>query len=201
MADKTKNKIIIGVPCSDAEAMRALTAQALCGAIIGAEGLVIDMVLRRSCDIVSNRTWLVNQALKAGATHLLFVDCDMMFPYDVIPKLLAHDKEIIGAEYNKREFPLTKVSKPLTEESATELYKAKHNGLGLTLIKLSIFKDPKFGVSEDGKRTAWFSFGRDSEGALVMGEDAWFSNVARDAGYDTWIDPTIKVFHIGEYGF
>ena len=63
------------------------------------------------------------------------------------------------------------------------------------------FKDPKFGIGVDGKRSPWFSFGRDSQGALVMGEDAWFSNVARDAGYSTWIDPTFKVLHCGEYLF
>lgn len=201
MASKKEIKVVIGVPVSDSNAMNALTAQAIGASIISAGGLVIDFILRRSCDIVSNRTYLVNAAMAAGATHLLFVDCDMLFPHDIIKTLLAHKKEIVGCEYNKREFPLKKVSEPLTEESKTELYKAKHNGLGLTLIDLSIFKDPKFGVGADGKRSAWFNFGRDSQGNLALGEDAWFSYVARDAGYDTWIDPTQKVLHIGEYAF
>ena len=75
-------KVVIGVPVSDTDAMRALTAQAIGGCIIGAKGLVIDMILRRSCDIVSNRTWLVNEAIKNGGTHILFVDSDMIFPED-----------------------------------------------------------------------------------------------------------------------
>ena len=198
---KEKVRVIIGVPVADVDAMRALTAQSIGGAIIGANGLVIDMILRRSCDIVSNRTFLVKESIKNGATHLLFVDSDMIFPDDTIPRLLAHKKKIVGCQYNKREFPLVKVSEPLTKESETKLYEAKHNGLGVTLIDLSIFKDPKFGIGVDGKRSPWFSFGRDSEGALVMGEDVWFANVARDAGYSTWIDPTIRCLHIGEYLF
>ncbi len=189
MAKNKQTNVVIAVPCSDAEAMKALTAQAIGGAIIGAKGLVSDMILRRSCDIVSNRTWLVNQAIKAGASHILFVDCDMVFPHDVIPKLLAHKKQIVGVEYNKREFPLKGVQEPLTEASDT-LYKAKHAGTGLLLIDLSIFEKLK---------GPWFNFGRDSQGALVLGEDVWFCNTARDAGVDTWIDSTIKVGHLGEY--
>ena len=197
---KQETKVIIGVPVSDTDAMRALTAQSIGGAIIGAGGLVIDMILRRSCDIVSNRTWLVNEAIKNGGTHILFVDSDMIFPDDTIPRLLAHKKEIVGCQYNKREFPLVKVSKPLTKESETELYEATHNGLGLTLIDLSIFKE-QWTDPRNGKKVPWFLFGRDSQGALVMGEDVFFSMAARDMGFETWIDPTIRCLHVGEYLF
>lgn len=198
MAKKQNTNVVIAVPCSDSEAMKALTAQAIGGAIIGAKGLVSDMILRRSCDIVSNRTWLVNQAIKSGASHILFVDCDMLFPHDVISTLLAHKKEIVGVEYNKREFPLKGVQEAMDDEdydpndeaSKSKLYKAKHAGTGLLLIDLSIFEKMK---------GPWFNFGRDSQGALVLGEDVWFCNTARDAGFDTWIDPSIKVGHMGEY--
>ena len=192
-------KVVIGVPVSDTDAMRALTAQAIGGCIIGAKGLVIDMILRRSCDIVSNRTWLVNEAIKNGGTHILFVDSDMIFPEDTIKRLLAHKKEIVGVKYKKREFPVKWLYESLGEESESELFKVKHTGAGLLLIDLAIFTNPKFGIDINGKKTAWFSFGRDSEGSLVMGEDVWFSYVARDAGYDIWVDPSIKIGHIGEY--
>lgn len=194
-------KVIIGVPVSDTDAMRALTCQSIGGAIIGAGGIVIDMILRRSCDIVSNRTWLVNEAIKNGATHLLFVDSDMIFPSDTIPRLLAHKKEIVGVKYKKREFPIKWLYEALGEESETELFKVKHVGTGLMLIDLSIFEKLGKPKNEGDRPTAWFSFGRDSQGALVMGEDIWFCNVAQDAGYDVWVDPAIKVGHVGEYIF
>jgi hypothetical protein len=191
-------KVVVGVPCADSASMKAQTAHTIGCTILRSEGLVIDFLLRMSCDIVSNRTWLVNEAIKRGATHLLFVDCDMMFGPEALKKLLAHGKEIVGVEYNKREFPLKGVYEPL-ESKADTLYKAKFAGMGLMLIDLSIF--PKIGKPSEmhPRGNPWFSFGRDSQGALVLGEDAWFSNVARDAGIDTWIDPTIKVAHIGEY--
>lgn len=202
MGNKEKQpKIFIGVPVSDSGAMNAYTAHSIGAAIISAGGLVTDFILRQSCDIVSNRTFLVNAALNTDATHILFIDCDMTFPHDIIKTLLAHKKEIVGVEYNKRKFPLEKVSEPLTERSEKELYKAKFTGMGVMLIDLAIFKDPKFGLDADGKRSSWFNFGRDSQGQLVYGEDGWFSNVARDAGYDTYIDPLPRVNHLGLYSY
>lgn len=187
-------KVVIGVPVSDTDAMRALTAQAIGGAIIKAGGIVIDMVLRRSCDIVSNRTWLVNYALKTEATHILFVDADMVFPADAISRLLSRGKDIIGVEYKKREFPISWTYKLLdgVERSENEPYKVSHTGAGLLLIHLDVFRNWK-------TADPFFNFGRDSQGALALGEDAWFCNAARDNGYDTWADPTIQVGHIGEY--
>src|SRR3990167_9013525 len=106
MTSNIQTKIFIGVPVSDSAAMNAYTAHSIGAAIIGAGGLVSDFILRQSCDIVSNRTYLVNAALKTDATHILFIDCDMTFPHDIIQTLLAHNKEIVGVEYNKRKFPL-----------------------------------------------------------------------------------------------
>lgn len=189
---KKEPKVVIGVPVSDTDAMRALTAQAIAGSIITAGGKVIDMVLRRSCDIASNRTFLVNAAINAGATHILFVDSDMIFPHDIIDRLLSHKKEIVGVRYKKREFPVKWLYEAQGEESETELFKANHVGTGLLLIDLSVFKNLK---------GSWFNFGRDSQGALVLGEDIWFCGTARDAGYDVWVDPAPVIGHIGEYIF
>ena len=176
----------------------AQTAQSIAGAVIGAKGQVIDAVLHISCEIASSRTWLVQNALKAGATHLLFVDSDMVFPYEVIPLLLAHNKDIIGVEYNRRKFPLEGTSEPLTEKKEGGIYQAKYVGTGVMLINLSIF-DKEWVDPKTGNKTPWFSFGRDSQGALALGEDAWFCYSAQDNGHEVWIDPTIKVGHIGNY--
>lgn len=179
------------MPCSDSVAMKAKTAHSIASNIIGADGIVVDFILKISCDIVSNRTSLVKDSLARGATHILFVDSDMQFPYDSLTRLLAHDKDIVGVEYNKRQFPLI----PVFEQpnKADSLYETQAAGTGLMLIKLSIF--------EKIKNDPWFNFGRNSEGETVLGEDAWFCNVARDAGFEIYIDPTIKVAHLGEFGY
>ena len=189
----------------------ARTAHALGCEIIAANGKVINFILRQSCEIASARTFLVNAAITAGGTHLLFWDSDIVpvnkdgeENFSVIDKLLAHKKPIVGVQYNMRKFPLEPVYSSHHKEwqdkvSETELFEAEFAATGLLLIDLSIFEDPKFGIGVDGKRSPWFSFGRDSQGNLAMGEDAFFCNVARDAGYRTFIDPRIKVLHAGEY--
>lgn len=195
-----KAKVVIAMPCKDH--VQARTAHAIGCAIIASKGLVVDFLLKQSCEIASARTWLVNEALKQGATHLLFWDSDIVpvntkegENFNLVEKMLAHKKPIVGVQYNKRQFPLEPVYTSHHKEwqdkvSETELFNAQFAGTGLMLIDLSIFKDMK---------GAWFSFGRDSQGNLALGEDAWFCFTARDHGFETFIDPTIKVLHAGEY--
>ncbi len=186
-------KIIIGMPST--EMMKAKTAHAIgCLAITNHD--IIDFLMMQSCDISASRTWLVRQSLEKGATHLLFIDSDMLFPPETLDRLLAHDKDIIGVEYNKRKFPIQTVTSylPDVEKSETEPFRVAVVGTGVMLIKLALFADPKLDKN-------WFSFGRNALGENVIGEDGWFCNTARDAGYDVWVDPTIKVYHLGEYGY
>lgn len=195
-----ENKVIIAMPSTDI--VRARTAHAIGCAVIASKGLVVDFLLKQSCELASARTWLVQEAIKNGGTHLLFWDSDIVpvntkegEDFNVIEKMLAHKKPIVGVQYNKRKFPLEPVYMSHHKEwqdkvSDTELFPAQFAGTGFMLIDLSIFKD---------MNGPWFSFGRDSQGALALGEDAWFCNTARDSGFETFIDPTIKVLHCGEY--
>lgn len=193
MANK-KPKVVIGLPAS--EMMKAKTAHAIGCLIVENPDIILDFLLIQSCDISSNRMWLAKQAVEKGATHLLFIDSDMLFPPDTLKRLLAHDKDIIGVEYNKRQFPLQTVTAYFPDEakSETEPFKVGIAGTGVMLIKTDVFKNPNMDKN-------WFSFGRNAEGKNVIGEDGWFCNTARDAGYDIWVDPTIKVLHLGEYGY
>lgn len=190
--------------------VRARTAHAIGCAIMASKGLVVDFLLKQSCELASARTWLVQQAIKNGGTHLLFWDSDIVpvntkvgEDFNIIEKLLSHNKPIVGVQYNKRTFPLEPVYKSHHKEwqdkvSETELFEAQFAATGLLLIDLSIF-EKEWVDPQTGRKTPWFSFGRDSQGALTLGEDAWFCNSARDNGFSTFIDPTIKVLHCGEY--
>ena len=118
MGTKQKTaKVIVGMPCTDV--VRARTAHAIGCVVIGSDGLVVDYLMRQSCDIVSSRTWLVNEAIRLGATHLFFTDADMAYPDDTIVRMLAHKKDIVGVRYHRRKFPPEWTHKALGEESET----------------------------------------------------------------------------------
>lgn len=48
------------------------------------------------------RNNLVDQAIGGGFDWLLMLDDDMIVPYDLLPRLLTHDKDICGALYYQR---------------------------------------------------------------------------------------------------
>lgn len=187
-------RVVVALPTT--EMMKAKTAHAIGAMLLHSADKVIDFLLIQSCDIASSRMWLARQALEKDATHLLFIDSDMLFPSDALEQLLSHDKDIIGVEYNKRKFPLETVTAYLPDEkkSKTKPFKVGIAGTGLMLIKTDVFKNPQMDKN-------WFSFGRNAEGKNVIGEDGWFCNTARDAGYDIYVDPVVKVLHLGEYGY
>lgn len=191
---KNKPKVVVAMPAT--EMMKAKTAHAVGVMLLHSADKVLDFLLMQSCDIASARMWFAKQAVEKGATHLLFVDSDMLFPGDALEQLLARDKDIIGVEYHKRKFPLETVTAymPDVEKSETEPFKVGIAGTGLMLIKTDVFKNPNMDPN-------WFSFGRNAKGENVIGEDGFFCNQARSIGYDVFVDPVVKVLHLGEYGY
>lgn len=181
-------RVHIGIGCQGTVMSKTLAS--VMGVLITSNDKVTGYSMRQGGDIVSARTFCVQDSLDRKATHVFFVDSDMSFPPDTLEKLLKHDKEIVTVEYNRRKLPEESVTTPLEKKSETELYKARNIGGGCLLIKLSVFEKIQ---------KPWFNFGRGKDGMVVMGEDTWFANTARDVGIDSWIDPTIKVGHVGEY--
>lgn len=185
-------RVHLGIGCQGTVMSKTLSS--IMGILIKSkfDGKITGYSMRQGGDIVSARTFCVQDAIEKNATHIFFFDSDMSFPEDTLDRLLAHDKDIVTVEYNRRRLPAESVTTPLEARSETELYKARNIGGGCLLIKLSVFEK----IAKP-----WFLFARNKEGAVVMGEDTWFANTARDVGIDSWIDPTIKVGHIGEYIF
>ena len=156
----------------------------------------LNFLFHGGCYVHKNRETLVKQAIEYDFTHLLFVDTDMYWQPGAVKQLLDAKKPIIGANYNERRLPLTPTVKLMDKKGNViagnipkKPFKAWAVATGFMLIDLSIMKDiPK----------PWFFFDT-KDGEFNMGEDIWFCEQVKKAGYDIWCEPTIEVLHIGDY--
>lgn len=128
-----------------------------------------------------------------SATHILWLDTDMTFPKDTALRLLAHDKDIVAANYVSR----TARPRPTAmahgqcvySHDAPGLETVDHVGMGVFLMKTSVVADlprPRF----------WYSTETETE-------DVYFCRLLRAAGHAIWIDHDLskQVGHIGQYTY
>lgn len=152
-----------------------------------------------------NRNKIIEEAHKAEATHILFVDNDMIFPEDAILTLLKSKKDIIGANYNVRLDPTSGVlSGPTTkmlvngvpvsmmsQDFPTKVFKCYAVATGFMMINMKVF---------DKMKVPYFDAWIDDKGNHYT-EDVDFCRKAAEAGFDVYCDPTIKMGHIGSYTY
>ena len=141
-----------------------------------------------------NREHGVRLGLKYNASHILFIDTDMSFPPDTMRRLLKANKDIIGANYIRRTPPFEPLAatKDHLVTRATGLFEVRRMPTGLLLIKAEVFRripEPWFCVN-------WI-------GSDIMGEDYLFCDMAREHGFEIWMDTnlSLEVVHWGEIGF
>src|SRR3990167_9005761 len=96
-----------------------------------------NLITQEGSVLFLNRRRLVKKAQEMNATHLLFIDTDMVFEPDAVLKLLLHKKDIIGVHVNCRGFPLQTTVR-MTEEQKKAmngtLAKCDAVGTGFMLI-------------------------------------------------------------------
>lgn len=156
--------------------------------------VVRDTILQRS------RTILANHAMKTrSTTHVLFMDTDMCFPPNALQRLLAHDKDIIGANYRLRQKEVNSVARSLDDKimdsaKATGIEPVLHTGTGFLLIKRRVFEaleKPWFETTYRHGKDDW------------MGEDVYFCIMAKQAGFDIFVDHDLskEIGHTGTFEF
>lgn len=135
-------------------------------------------------------TEAVMTAVREGATHLMCVEDDTFPPLDAIERLLAHNVDIVGGWYPKRQ-PGPRVGVPIVirdgtrqtfddPEAFTGLVEVHTIPMGCTLIRVDVFTRVPM---------PWFV----TTGQLS--QDSFFSQRAREAGYTLWCDPTLRCVH------
>ena len=206
--DYSKIRVLVAVPSTDM--VCADFAMSLAAMANHNTSVRLRMALNnyKSADITHARNMQVAEAQRLKATHILFVDSDMVFPAWACQRLLDvsldYKHDIIGLTVAKRAHPYHQVAKDMDgkrfeiqmiEERTIE--EASEMGTNMVMINMDVFKKVKFPYFDPyyklDKKERPDPLGR-------VSEDQSFFKKAREQGYKTMIDIPLSrdTAHIGQ---
>jgi hypothetical protein len=149
--------------------------------------------------LCQNRQTMAQVALQGGASHIMFVDTDMIFPMNTLERLLKARKAFVAANCTTRAEPCVTVAHTLQGErlrsiGVAGLERVQHVGLAVALIRREVFEKtvpPHFLMDWIPQIKAY------------CGEDTYFCQKIQAAGFDCWVDHDLshEVYHIGDREF
>lgn len=154
-----------------------------------------------SSRVAVNRNLIVDNARQMGATDILWIDADSVFPVNALVRLLKHDKDIACATTCRRKTnDRSPVALPIdhtTIEPFQKIVKMKLVGFPFMLTKMSVFDKLKRPYFAEPPR--WMMPEIDTGIDEVVGEDEYFCHNARMAGFDLNCDMelTMEIGHVG----
>jgi hypothetical protein len=166
------------------------------------------------CSVVSRaRNLLAQDMLESDCTDLIFIDSDINFEPEDVLRLMAWTsdpkKGIVAGVPRTRSEDVVYIA-TLDHDDNNQL---TMNGMGLVrakrvatafmMVRREVFETlerehPEWQYRDtkaDRSLTCMFDFMKTDEG--YIGEDFLFCDRARAHGYEVWVDPTIKLGHMG----
>jgi GT2 family glycosyltransferase len=141
---------------------------------------------------------------KGNVTYdkILWIDSDIAWSPEDVLKLYESDKDIVSGAYLLASGEVTAYKKLLgpgyTFEEVLkmkDLEKVDGTGFGFLCVKQGVFES----LSRPWFQSSWITM-KDEEtkeefSFPIMGEDLSWCKRAREAGFEIWLDPTVKVIH------
>jgi len=186
--------VAVAMPSNDT--ICTLTARSLVSLMTASArmGFRLGIIMAQCSTIEHGRNQAVEGAMKMGASHLLFLDSDMTFPYNALERLYSHHKPIVGCDASRRRPPygpvLRKANGKKFNYKKGGLRKAQHLGMAVTLIDMKVF---------EGMEKPYFTTSY-PDGVFVS-EDVYFCNALRDQGHALYcdVDLSLEIGHIGSH--
>jgi len=202
-AGKTPSVMIL-VPAM--EMVNAEFAQhlAMAAANMVANGIKINCAFNIGSVITIARRNLTDIFLKSDFDYAWWVDSDMKFPIDAPIKLLKRGVHLVGANYRRRRFPnpgftgmmgsAGNFTELVTDDNSPPMQQVDVLPHGMMLVHRSVYeKIPQPHYLQDYV----------PEINLEIGEDIYFCNKAKQAGFEVWVDHELsrEIAHIGIFHF
>jgi hypothetical protein len=214
--DLRGRKVMLGLPTYDFK-VSAKLAISLASFCVQAQqhGVDIQICNISGCSVVSRvRNLISYDFLQSDCTDLMFIDSDINFNAEDIFRLMAWNsdpkKGIVAGIPVARKKGKVYISTLDTDDNEhifmdkMGLVRAKRVATAFMIIRREVFEKlrdahPEW-VYHDEKKVgdemiAFFDFAL--KDGNYIGEDFLFCDRARELGYEVWIDPTIKLGHMG----
>lgn len=208
------HKLFIGIPAYDHKVSLKQAISLMRFAQKAPEhGIDISVGSICGCSVVSRaRNLLVQDFLESDATELFFVDADINFQPEDVFRLMAWVSEpnigiaagIPCARKVEKTYIVTldETDKGVVMNSMG-LVRAKRVATAFMMIKRKVIEDlveknPQWKYHDtktERDLSAVFDFMVKDN--TYVGEDYLFCDRAREIGYEVWVDPTIKLGHMG----
>lgn len=171
--------------------------------IPGFRGHYVRFINKRGSMLPKLRQDALNDAIKMGSTHALFVDSDMYFPHDLVHRLISHKKPIVACNCATKATPASPTARAYVEGdgkgrpifttfSNKRLERVWRVGTGVMLIELEAIRHvPK----------PWFELVWSEETQDFEGEDWYFCRKLEKAGISLYVDHAASAYigHIGDF--
>lgn len=194
--------------------------------LFGHVGPEVAMLMRKVCrgsNIAENQNTLVDLAREKQVDYILLAETDVAFPKDGLNRLLAHDKDIIGASTQYKEHDIlaaniagsprlprymgyeldgTEITLNSLAQAEEPIRKVAGIPMGFTLLKLSAVDAVSREIARmDGHDGDMFgppfchrnAYLPGRSRAIVSTTDMTFCGVARAIGLDVWLDARLSL--------
>lgn len=171
------------------------------------KGIETKVFYNMSTLLPAQRESLVTAARSWAATHILWLDSDVSFPFYTAYKLLDHNEPVVAGNYTTRQIPYKTVAykqlggdwsdflkhnkdTPLTKE----LIQVEGIGMGCMLTKITVFDN----ISKPYFPITWMPEAED-----YLGEDINFCKALTNKGYKIFVDDILsrQLTHLGTFAF
>lgn len=161
--------------------------------------------------IAKNRNVIVKNARQLGATDILWIDSDSVFPAASLARLLLHKKDIVCATTCRRvgneRLPIAVPADVSSIQPYQKLVSMKQIGFPFMLTSMKVFdKLDELGLCQDGsyfsdpprwmlRKLGWDISGEDT----LVAEDEYWCQLVQKAGFEIWCDMelTMELGHVG----
>jgi hypothetical protein len=183
--------------------------------ILNRHNIKVEYAFERGTYIAINREKLVRRFMKTNNPYFLFIDADTSFTAKNVLDLLSTEAEVVSGLYSYRmqvENPVKHCfrdmkSKTIDTSATAPIQECAFVPTGMLLIQRNVFEQlytkHEFIFDQGFRDSEYFKalWGNDGDELMARfeGEDCHFCKIWHEMGGKMFVNPNVRVGHIGEY--